>query len=116
MDREQAVRRVREITGLPKQIPVLAEERSRLIRMLLATCTYRQLGEILGLSATRIYQLAHTKENDMENPDSWGQAEYLIEATMRKHYDDIAQGVIGYSLAWKIADTLRKAGILREEE
>jgi hypothetical protein len=54
----------------------------------------------------------------MENPSTWGDAENVIhDAITRDHYAKLAEpGLCGLSLPRQIADALRRAGLLKEEE
>ena len=52
----------------------------------------------------------------MENPATWKNAENVIHnAIVQDHYAQ-QEGKIGLSLVRKIADALRLAGLLKEEE
>lgn len=52
----------------------------------------------------------------MENPATWGLAENVIRnAIVQDHYAR-QEGAIGLSLPRKIADALRDAGLLKEED
>lgn len=44
----------------------------------------------------------------MENPDTWTDLEHGIEQVLSKHYEDDIYGVIGLSLARKLADYVRE--------
>lgn len=54
----------------------------------------------------------------MENPATWGVAENVIhDAIVKDHYAKQEKpGLCGLSLPRQIADALRKAGLLKEEE
>lgn len=56
----------------------------------------------------------------MENPATWGQAERIIAEVHRSWLDNLHrtadERVTGLSLYRQIADALREAGLLREEE
>ena len=51
----------------------------------------------------------------MENPQTWGRAEQIVEEAIEKFEDDIADGIFGYSQVRHITDALREAGLLRSE-
>lgn len=51
----------------------------------------------------------------MENPASWGKAEQIIDKEYREWYDLRAGGMVGLSLARRVADALRAEGLLAEE-
>jgi hypothetical protein len=48
----------------------------------------------------------------MENPAYWGEAERLIEEAMDEAEEAMAAHVCGWSTPMRIADKLRKAGLL----
>jgi hypothetical protein len=52
----------------------------------------------------------------MENPASWGKAEQVIDKEYREWYDLRAGGMVGLSLARRVADALRAEGLLAAEE
>ncbi len=51
-----------------------------------------------------------------ESPASWKKAEFVIENAIRSHYDALENGIIGWSLTKSIAEALRGAGLLRDED
>lgn len=51
----------------------------------------------------------------MENPATWGPAEKIIEQVLHDHAK-LPRGTCGLSVNRKIADALREAGLLKEEE
>ena len=53
-----------------------------------------------------------------ENPATWGEAEHVIARTLDKFYDAVhgGQSLAGFSLPKQIANALREAGLLKEED
>jgi len=51
----------------------------------------------------------------MENPATWGLAEEIIDKAYKDYWTDRAGGVTGLSLARRVADALREANLLRDE-
>jgi hypothetical protein len=52
----------------------------------------------------------------MENPATWGRAERVISDAYEDWWKGHSRGRVGLSLARQIADALRNAGLLRDEE
>ena len=52
----------------------------------------------------------------MENPAAWGKAERLINEVHREHTRAMHEGRVGLSLAMKVANKLREAGLLKDED
>ncbi len=51
----------------------------------------------------------------MENPATWGRAEQIIRDEMQEWENATANGFIGQSLCFSIAQALRAAGLLKLE-
>jgi len=51
----------------------------------------------------------------MENPDTWGKAEKIIDQAITDYARDVLHGIVGLSLARRIADDLRAAGMVKAE-
>lgn len=51
----------------------------------------------------------------MENPATWGPAEKVVSRILAEQDDVESQFLCGLSLARRITDALREAGLLREE-
>lgn len=53
----------------------------------------------------------------MENPATWGLAEYAVEKVLHEYYEEMqkppAERRIGFSLVMQITGALREAGLLR---
>jgi hypothetical protein len=52
----------------------------------------------------------------MENPATWGKAEKVIDQAHKDYWKARKDGVIGWSLIHTIAEALREAGLLRDED
>lgn len=52
----------------------------------------------------------------MENPATWGRAEQVISQAYQDWWKGRAEGRTGLSLPRRIADALRAAGLLRDED
>jgi hypothetical protein len=52
----------------------------------------------------------------MENPASWGKAEQIIDKEYHDWWDLRVDGMVGLSLAKRVADALRAEGLLAVEE
>ena len=50
----------------------------------------------------------------MENPATWGPIEDAISDAMIQHAQDMNEGLVGLSAVRKIADELRKRGLVKE--
>ena len=52
----------------------------------------------------------------MENPATWGEAEKIIDRTLTAGNRAALRGEVGWSLAKQIAEALREACLLRDED
>ena len=51
----------------------------------------------------------------VENPQTWGHAEHIVNRALEQHEAGKRQGVIGLSVVRKITDALRAEGLLNED-
>jgi hypothetical protein len=51
----------------------------------------------------------------MENPSTWGEAEKIVNDAYSQWCEDMERRLIGLSLARRITDALRDAGLLSPE-
>lgn len=56
------------------------------------------------------------RREDVENPQSWGVAEHVVQGVLNECAERDRTLVVGLSRARMICDALRRAGLLREEE
>jgi hypothetical protein len=52
----------------------------------------------------------------MENPASWKTAELIIRDTLEDHALATSRGAVGYSSAAAVANALRRAGLLSDQD
>lgn len=59
---------------------------------------------------------AASRKDIMENPATWGAAENVIRIACDQFYEDVHGDppIVGLSLPCRIADALRNAGLLKE--
>lgn len=51
----------------------------------------------------------------MESPDTWTQAEWIVQKAIRQAELDRAEGFVGLSMTRQITDALRVAGLLSSD-
>jgi hypothetical protein len=52
----------------------------------------------------------------VESPGSWRRAEAIIDAAQTQYRIDTATGMVGLSAAARVAQALRRAGLLHDED
>jgi hypothetical protein len=63
-----------------------------------------------------VVELTGFEEEAVEDPATWGEAERVISAALKRHEHDRSLGIIGLSRARIIADALRENGLLVPRE